>query len=154
MPTLTFQESDKGRAMRVVHGKYAGRKGWKHKARGETERQIYLILQAVVKDGQEIHPTKVVRIAKEHCVPFERASTRYHVLLEQKPRVQQKLSALIKELCNLQIAPNEDMLITIGEQWLLMWKTQEQRLHVEYERSESPPPPPTAIVVVDDDSME
>ena len=51
MPRITYTEDDKGAPIRVVHGKYVGRIGWKHEGRRETEEQVYLILQAVVKNA-------------------------------------------------------------------------------------------------------
>lgn len=155
MPPIAFTDADKGAAVRIVHGKYAGRKGWKHKGRDETERQVHIILQSRVTNGRT-EPSKVVRIAKENCERFERAITREQRILEQKPRLQKKVSALIKELVDLDFAPNEDMLVLIGHQWLQLWKKKQERINVDYDRSESPPPDaaPAVIEVNDEDEDE
>lgn len=129
----------KGSPIRVIGGKYAGRNGWKHIGKGETHSQIYLILQAVVKDGIEVLPEKVIRIDKKNYQPFVRASNPMEILLEQKPRVQQKVNELVKELIKLQVSPNEQMLVTIGQQWVIMWQKKQAMSSVDTSRVEDPP---------------
>ena len=51
MPAIAFRNRDKGEAVRVIAGKYSGRKGWKHNGKGETDAQIYVILQAANQNG-------------------------------------------------------------------------------------------------------
>lgn len=135
----TYSSDDIGPPIRVLHSKYAGRKGWKHVGKGETESQIYLILQKVEKNGRVTLPEKVVRIAKEHYEPFERATTKERIVLEQKPNLQKKVGELVKELCKLNMAPNENILVLIGQQWLSMYTKKQARIAVDFNRPESPP---------------
>jgi len=116
----------KGDPIRVVGGKYAGRKGWKHAVKGETDSQIYLILQAVVEDNVEIYPEKVVRIDKKHYLPFVVATVPTLKAMEQKPRLQQKMIELIKELVKLDMEPSEEFLVIFGYQWLATWEKQKE----------------------------
>ena len=60
MPSIAFRNRDKGEAVRVIAGKYAGRKGWKHIGKGETDSQIYVILTAVSQQ----QPSKAVLFQK------------------------------------------------------------------------------------------
>ena len=131
--------SIKGDPIRVIGGKYAGRKGWKHTKKNETETQIYLILQAVVKDDCIQLPKKVVRIDKKHYQPFTRATHPMEIVVEQKPRVQEKINELLKELVKLNIQPNEEMLLIVGYQWISMWQKKQAQVSVDYSRVEDPP---------------
>lgn len=151
MPSIPFTDRDKGEPVRVIAGKYSGRKGWKHRGRGETDSQIYVILKGVQREGVPYQPSKAVRIPKTHCVKFERAVTLAQKQLEQKPNLQQKLTDLVKELVKLNIAPNEDMVVTFGQQWLTMWQKKQAEISIDYNRAESPPAVPT---VSDDDNYE
>lgn len=132
-------------------GKYAGRKGWKHAVKGETDHQIYLILQAVVKEGREVLPEKIVRIDKKHYQPFVKAVNPMMQVVEQKPRLQQKISDLVKELVKLDLKPSEDLLVLVGHQWLSMWEKKQAAVAVDYSRTDSPPPPEVSDEEDDDD---
>ena len=143
MPTIPVRNRDKGEAVRVIAGKYGGRKGWKHKEKGETESQVYVILQAVSQQqGRPAQPSKVVRISKSHVIKFEVAVTQAQKALEQKPKLQEKMTDLAKELVKLNIEPNEDMIVTFGQQWLIMWNKKQQTTTIDYNRTESPPTVP------------
>ena len=52
------------------------------------------------------------------------------------------MTDLVKELVKLNIQPNEDMIVTFGQQWLVMWNKKHSRVSVDFSRAESPPPPP------------
>lgn len=133
---------NKGEAIRVVGGKYAGRKGWKHKEKGETDSQIYLILQEVKNDDGVIQPEKVVRIDKMNYMPFTSAVAPIQVVLEQKPKLQKKVTDLIKELVKLEVKPHEDFLILLGHQWVTAWETKRNQVSVDFTRPDSPPTVP------------
>lgn len=124
----------------MIGGKYAGRKGWKHKQKGETDSQIYLVLQAVEQDGVVVKPEKVVRIDKKNYQPFMKAINPAMIVIEQKPRLQKKINDLVKELVKLDLKPSEEMLVIIGHQWLQMWEKKDAQTSVDYTRTVSPPP--------------
>jgi len=50
---IPHTSNQKGHAIRVVAGKYAGRKGWLHKGYEETEEKIYVILAATGSKKEE-----------------------------------------------------------------------------------------------------
>lgn len=152
MPSIPVRNRDKGEAVRVIAGKYAGRKGWKHLGKGETALQVYVILQATgEQEGHPSQPSKVVRISKDHVIKFERAVSQAQQALEQKPKRQQKMTDLVKELVKLNIAPNEDMIVTFGQRWLVMWSKKQANTHVDYARVESPP---TVPAISDDEGSD
>ena len=130
----------KGDPIRVAGGKHAGRKGWKHKEKGETDSQIHLVLQAVTKDDRVVEPEKVVRIDKSNCMPFVKATAAIQVVIEQKPKVQSKMTDLIEELVKLDVQPTQDFLVVFGHQWLAMWEKKRAQAHADCSRPESPPP--------------
>lgn len=74
-----------------------------------------------------------------HVIKFERAVSEAQRALEQKPKLQQKMTDLIKELVKLNIQPTEDMIVTFGQQWLVMWQKKQNHITIDYERSASPP---------------
>ena len=149
MPAILYRNRDKGEAIRVIAGKYAGRKGWKYVGKDETDSQIYVILKEVTAAvGQLAQPEKAVRITKDHVNKFEVAVSSAQRALEQKPKLQQKMTDLVKELVKLNMAPNEEMIVTMGQQWLVMWNKRQSRNAVNYERTESPP---TVPAVSDDE---
>ena len=116
----------------MTGGTHAGRTGWKHKEKGETEDQIYIILQKIKENGRVVKPEKVVRIDKNNYMPFIRATSAVQVVIEQKPKLQQKMSDLIKELVKLEVQPTEDFLVVFGYQWLTMWERKRQRAGVDF----------------------
>jgi hypothetical protein len=147
---ISYNDEDKGAPIRVIGGKYAGRKGWKH-SKPETETQIYVILMAVIRsDGTLVHQEKAVRISKDHVTLFERARTVEERILEQKPLLSKKMMEFLKELVKLDIAPNEDMIALVGQHWLRLWRVKRERLDFT-ERSDSPPP--ANIIPRDDQDM-
>ena len=138
--------SRKGDPVRVIAGKYAGRKGWKHKGKGETESQIYIILQAETRNGKTL-PEKTVRLSKESYQDFVSATNPFMQVLEQKPGLQKKCGDLIKELLKLNLAPSEDFLVAFGNQWISSWEQKKNRVNVDFSRVDEPP-------IVSDDDVE
>lgn len=139
MPTRPFTNRDKGEAVRIIGGTYAGRKGWKDKRFDETECKISVILaKGRKKNGDEL-PAKAVRVAKEHVLAFEVATTKEQIALEQKPVLRKKLTDLLKEFVKLDMEPSEQMLVLIGNEWLEMYKKKQARVAVDYTRIEAPP---------------
>ena len=137
---IPFTKLDKGDPIRVVGGKYAGRKGWKHKGRKPSDDKTCVILsRGAAKKGGEIQPSKAVQIAHEHVQPFERATTKEEIVLEQKPTLQLKLCDFVKELVKLNLAPDEAMLVLVGRYWLDMWKKKQDRIGIDYTIVEEAP---------------
>lgn len=132
--------SIKGDPIRVIGGTYAGRKGWKHKQKAETECKVHLILEEV-KDGDTVvKPEKHVLIDKKHYQPFIQATTAIQLVIEQKPKIQEKITELCKELVKIDsLTPTEDLLLIVGHTWLLMWQKKQAQTHI-HDRPDSPPP--------------
>ena len=129
----------KGDPIRVIGGTYAGHKGWKHAKLGEKDNQIYLILQKVKEGGRVVLPEKTVRIDKKHYMPFVEAITPIQFVLEQKPKLQAKMTDLIKELVKLQVKPAEDFLVVFGHQWVTMYEREKVKIGVDYTRRDEVP---------------
>ena len=129
----------KGDPIRITGGKYAGRKGWKHKEKGETDSQIYLILQKVEKNGRVVEPEKTVRVDKSNYMPFVKTVAPIQNVIAQKPKLQEKMSTLIKELVKLDVQPTEDFLVVFGHQWLTMWERKMAYKAVDYTRPDEEP---------------
>ena len=68
-------------------------------------------------------------------MPFIKAVTQVQVVIEQKPKLQEKISGLIKELVKLGVPPSEDFLVLFGHQWVTMY----ERKKVDFTRVEEEP---------------
>lgn len=124
----------------MIGGKYAGRVGWKHKKKGETTSEIYVILQAQTDaEDNVVKPEITVRIKKDNYMLFVQATSAVQVMIEQKPAVQAKMTALIKELVKLQVTPTEDFLIVFGHQWITMHERKTRENGVDYNHRDEVP---------------
>ena len=79
-------------------------------------------------------PEAVVRVKKDNCMPFVEATTAVQVVIEQKPKLQEKMTALIKELVKLRMQPSEDFLVVLGHQWLTIYERNLKETGVDHTR--------------------
>lgn len=106
--------------------------------------QIYLILQEVKDGDQVVQPEKLVQIDRMNDVPFTRAVAPIQVVLEQKPKLQQKVTDLIKELVKLEVKTHKEFLIVLGHQWVTTWQTKQYQIGLNLNRPDLPPTVPDA----------
>ena len=137
--TAAMPHRVKGDPIRIIGGTYIGRIGWKNKEKGETECEIHLILQAVKEGDSVVLPEKRVRINKDHYMPFIKAVTQVQVVMEQKPKLQAKMTDLVKELVKLDVKPTEDLLVLFGYQWLTMWERKMEQKAVDFTKVDEVP---------------